>query len=113
MDLDRSRIECERLDLDAHDLLHLQLLEYPIENALLRPAIHARVDRVPAAETLRQTTPFTALLSDVQHRIQHLQIVQTHVAALHRQRILDPLILRFRDLHTHTLTQIVRSVNTP
>jgi hypothetical protein len=42
-----------------------------------------------------------------------LQIAQTYVAALHRQSVLDPFILRFRDLHPHTLTQIYRSVNTP
>src|SRR5712675_1997919 len=65
MHLDRGRVERERLDLDPHDLLRLQLLEYLIENPVLGPAIHPRVDRVPAAETLRQTAPFAALLSDI------------------------------------------------
>ena len=54
MHLDRGRVERERLDLDPHDLLRMQLLEYPIENAVLGLAIHPRVDRVPTAETLRQ-----------------------------------------------------------
>ena len=99
MHLDRGRVEGERLDLDANDLLDLQLLKYPVENAVLRPAIHPHINRVPAAETLRKTTPFAALFSHIQHRVQHLQVAQTHVATLHRQRILDPLILRFRDLH--------------
>jgi hypothetical protein len=40
MHLDRSRVERERLDLDPHDLLRLQLLEYLIENPILGPAIH-------------------------------------------------------------------------
>jgi hypothetical protein len=71
MHLDRGRGERERLDLDPHDLLRLQLLEYLIENAVLGSAIHPRVDRVPAAETLRQTAPFAALLSNIiQHRVQ-------------------------------------------
>src|ERR1700761_2164512 len=43
-------------------------------NAVLGPAIHPRVDRVPAAETLRQTAPFATLLGHIQHRVQHLQV---------------------------------------
>src|ERR1019366_8222132 len=102
MHLDRGGIESEGFDLDANDLFGLQLLEHPVQNAVLRPTIHPRVDCVPATETLRKTTPFAALLSDIQHRVQYLQITQTNVAALHWQSILDPLILRFRDLHPHT-----------
>jgi hypothetical protein len=67
---------------------------------------------VPATEALRKTTPFAALFRNVQHRVQHLQIAQANVAALHWQSILDPLILRFCDLHSQTLTQIFHSVNT-
>ena len=115
MHLDRGRVERERLDLDPHDLLRLQLLEYLIENAVLGPAIHPRVDRVPAAETLRQTAPFAALLSNIQNRVQHLQIAQTHIPTLHRQRILDPLILLFCDLHPvlRLTKDPCNSVNTP
>ena len=115
MHLDRGRVERERLDLDPHDLLRLQLLEYLIENAVLGPAIHPRVDSVPAAETFRQTAPFAALLSNIQNRVQHLQIAQTHIPTLHRQRILDPLILRFCDLHLvlRLTKDLCNSVNTP
>jgi hypothetical protein len=113
MHLDRGRVESERFDLDADDLLGLHLLEHTIQNAALGPAVHPRIDRMPAPEALRHTAPFAALLSHIQHRVQHLQIAQTYVAALHRQSVLDPFILRFRDLHPHTLTQIYRSVNTP
>src|ERR1700746_2058140 len=115
MYLDRGRVERERLDLDPHDLLGLQLLEYLIENAVLGPAIHPGVDRVPAAETLRQTAPFAALLSDIEHRVQHLQVAQAHIPTLHRPRILDPLILRFGDLHlvVRLTEEPCSSVNTP
>jgi len=106
MHLDRGGIESEGFDLDANDLFGLQLLEHPVQNAVLRPAIHPRVDCVPATEALRMTTPFAALFGNVQHRVQHLQIAQANIAALHRQRILDPFILRFRKLHPKTLTQI-------
>lgn len=113
MYLDRGRVEGERFDFDAHDLLGLQLLKYPVQNAVLRPAIHPRVDGVPATEALRKTTLFAALFRNVQPRIQHLQIAQANVAALYRQPILDPFILRFRKLHSQTLTQIWNSVNAP
>jgi hypothetical protein len=43
---------------------------------------------MPAAETLRQTASFAALLSDIQHRVQHLEVAQTHIPTLHRQRAL-------------------------
>jgi hypothetical protein len=44
-----------------------------------------------------------------------LQIAQTHIPTLHRQRILDPLILFFCDLHpVFRLTKdSCYSVNTP
>jgi hypothetical protein len=44
-----------------------------------------------------------------------LQVAQTHIPTLHRQRILDPLILRFCDLHlVFRLTQeSCNSVNAP
>jgi hypothetical protein len=97
MHLHRGGVQRERLDLDAHDLFHLQLLEDSIQNAVLGRSVHARVDRVPAPEPLRQTAPLATLLSYIKHRVQHLQVAQAHVAALHRQRILDPFVLRFCD----------------
>jgi len=106
--LDRSRVQRECLDLDAHDLLHPQLLEHAIQNDVPGTAIQARVNRMPASEPLRQTAPFTALFRYIQYCVHHLQVAQTHVATLHRQRILDPLILCFRDLCPQTLTQIIR-----
>ena len=113
MHLDRCGIESEGLYLDANDLFGLQFLEHLVQNAVLRPAIHPRVDCVPATKTLRKTTLFAALFRNIQHRVQHLQIAQADVAPLHRQRLLDPFILRFCKLHSQTLTQILNSVNTP
>jgi len=44
-----------------------------------------------------------------------LQIAQVHIPTLHRQRILDPLILRFGDLHLilRLTGESCNSVNTP
>jgi hypothetical protein len=44
-----------------------------------------------------------------------LQVAQAHIPTLHRQRILDPLILRFCDLHpsVRLAKDPYNSVNTP
>jgi hypothetical protein len=39
------------------------------------------------------------VLGNVKYRVQHLQVAQLHVSTLHRQRILNSLILRFGNLH--------------
>ena len=105
MDLDCRTVQGHRFDLDADDLIVLQLCEYPIQHAALGPAIHARVDRVPVAEALGQAAPFAALLRDLQDRVQHPQIGQAHVAALSRQTVLDQAVLRVGDFHSRSISQ--------
>jgi len=116
MHFDRGRVQGHRFDLDADDLIVLQLREYPIQHAVLRPAVHPRINGVPVAEPLGQTAPFAALLGHIQDRVQHPQIGQAHIAALNRQAVLDPAVLRFVDFHARCaqyLTQLMISVNTP
>ena len=86
MNLHNRAIQTDRLDLDTDELLLLQLLEHPIEHAALRPAIHARIDRVPVAEPLRQSAPLTAVLGYVENRVDHLEIVMRDVAAVSRPK---------------------------
>ena len=85
MHFDRGTVQRHSFDLDAHDLSMLQLCEYSIQHAILRPAIHARVDRVPVAEPLGQTAPLAAMLDHVQDRIVQEQIRMADVAALFRK----------------------------
>jgi len=63
-----------RLDLDAQDPLPLELLEHPIEHAVLRPSIHPRMDRVPVAELCRQTAPLAAVLGHMEDRVEYLRL---------------------------------------
>src|ERR1035441_4928375 len=99
MHFHRGRVQREGFDLDAHDLLQLQLLENSVQNAILGPAIHARVNRVPVAKPARKTAPFASLLGHIQNCIEYLKVRQPHVAALNRQAILNlPVLLRC-DLH--------------
>jgi len=104
MHFDRGRVQSHRFDPDANDLIVLQLREHPIQYPVLRPAIHAGVDRVPIAEPLGQAAPFAALLGNIQDRIQELQIGQAHVATLYRQTVLDQVVLRFADFHLRSIS---------
>ena len=99
MDLDRGRIEREGFNLDAHDLLALQLLEDAVKYAILGPAIHARINAMPVAKSRRKTAPFTAVLGNIQNRVEHFEVLQLYISALNRQAVLDLFVLLGRDLH--------------
>src|SRR5271163_5355681 len=99
MHLDDGGVQFDRRDLDAHDLLALQLLKDAIQNAVLGPAIHAGVNGVPVAETLGESSPFAALLGDIEDRVQHREVGQAHVAALPGKTGLDAVVLRLGNLH--------------
>ena len=62
--------------------------------AIVGPAIHARVDGVPTAESLGQPAPLATVLGHVQDRIEDEQIRVVDVATLFRQTVLDLFILR-------------------
>ena len=100
MHLDAGAVQRHCLDLDLHDLRLLQLLESAIKYTGLCPATHARVDRVPIAEPLGQTTPLASMFGDVQDRVKHLQIRQADVAALLGQAVFYLGKLSGRDLHS-------------
>jgi hypothetical protein len=54
---------------------------------------------VPVAEALRQRTPLAAVLGDIEHRVDDLEIGDPHVPPLHRHQRADHFILVFRQLH--------------
>ncbi len=97
--LDAGAVQAERLDLDADELVALELLEHPVEHAAPGPAAHSRADRVPVAEPLRQATPLAALLGHVEDRVEHLQVRHADVPALPGKQRGDPLELRLGDFH--------------
>src|SRR5271165_5264333 len=92
-------VEADRFDLDAHELLMLQLLEQSIQHSGLRPAPHACIDGVPVAEAFRQAAPLAAVLRDVQDRVDDLQVGERNIAALYRQKCLDTSELLCGDFH--------------
>jgi hypothetical protein len=58
---------------------------------------------VPVPKLLGEATPFAALLSNVQDRVEHLQIVERDVAALSRQASLDVTILCLGKFHMRSI----------
>jgi hypothetical protein len=104
MHFDGGTVQGNGFDLNPDDLIVLQLRENPIQHPALGPPIHARVNGVPVAEALGQTTPFAALFSDVQDGVQHLQIRQRDIAALDRQTVLDQAVLRVGDFHSRSMS---------
>lgn len=54
----------------------------PIQNAGIRPATHPGVDRVPFAETLRQSPPLATVLGDKQDGVDHHEVRNPHIPAL-------------------------------
>jgi hypothetical protein len=102
MHLDAGAVQRHGFELDLHDQRSLQLLEGPIQDTRLGPAVHARVDGVPVAEAPGQTTPLAAVLRHVKDGIEHLQVAQADIASLHWQAIRNLFELRFSDFHAIT-----------
>lgn len=99
MDLDDGAVHRCHFELHAHELFPLQLLEDPIQHPALRPATHPCVDGVPVAKARRQSSPFAAMFGHVQDGVEHLQIRQTDVAALHREVWRDAFVLSLSKFH--------------
>ena len=104
MDLDDGAVQGHGFDCHAEDPRVLQLGKDAIQHPALCPPIHARIDRVPVAEPLGQPAPFASLLGDVQDGVEHLQIVECHVATLCRQTRLDGTILCVGDFHARSIS---------
>ena len=103
MDLDDGTVQGDGFDFHADDLCVLQLGKDAIQYPTLRPAIHARIDGVPVAESLGEPAPFAPLLGDVQDGVEHLEIVERHVAALRGQPRRDVAILCIGDFHVRSI----------
>src|SRR5579863_8861405 len=113
MNLDDRAVQTHRFDLDADELLALQLGKQPVEHTGLSPAIHARVDRMPITESLRQRTPLAAVLSHIEDGIDHVEVLVRDVAVLTRQVLLNASKLFGADFHSTSVSNMCASVNRP
>ena len=110
MNLHNGAVQTDRLDLDADELLLLQLLEHPVEHTGLGPTIHASVDRMPIAKALRQRAPFAAVLCDLEDRVDDCEVLVRDVATLTRQERFDASKLFCGNFHAESISV---SVNRP
>ena len=104
MHLHDGRIQTHRLDAYLHQALLLQVREHRVEHTGLGPAVHARVDAVPWAVVTGQGPPFAAVGRHVQDGVDHLEIVQSHIAPLAWQQRGDLIELLASQLHCDSLT---------
>jgi hypothetical protein len=113
MNLNDRTVQANRLDLDADKLLALQLSKQSIQHARLGPAIHTGVDRMPVAKSLRQRTPFAAVLRHKEDGVNHVEVLVRNIAALTRQVRLDPRELFSADFDSMSISNMLVSVNRP
>ena len=99
MYLHAGAVQGYRVDRDARNLAALQLGKHTVEYARFAPAAHTGVDGVPVAQVRRQTAPLAAVLDHVEYGVEHLQVGQTDIAALHRQAVRNLLVLGLAELH--------------
>src|SRR5580704_17680445 len=110
MNLDNRTVQTHRLNLDADELLALQLRKQPIQHTGFCPAVHARIDRMPIAKALRQRAPLAAVLGHKEDRVDHVEILVRDVAALPRQVRLDTCELFSADFHPMSISNMFISV---
>ena len=81
----------ERHHLHSHpnEVRTLQLRKHSVRHCGLRPAIHPRVDGVPAPEGRRQSTPLALLFGHVQDGIEHREMTEREIAALLGEQVGD------------------------
>ena len=104
MDLDARAVQRNRFELEAHELVALQLLEDLVEDPGLRPPIHPGVDGVPSPKPSRQPTPLAAVFGDIQNGIEYLQIGEADVAPLDREVRRNAGVLSFGEFHAEMIT---------
>ena len=105
MHFDRSAVQGNRLEFDGDNLFLLQAGKDPVEHPRLAPAVHSRINSVSIPQGFLQSPPFAAMFSHIQNGVEHLQIVQAHIATLARQTIGNPQILTLGDFHPPSLAQ--------
>ena len=85
MHLDAGAVGAEALRVLAARLLLPKRSEQPLENAALGPVEEPGVDCVPFSEALQQRAPLSAVLHDVQNRVDENDVVNPNVSALNRK----------------------------
>ena len=106
MDFDDGAVHPHGFKLDTHDLLALQVFEHTVQHAVFGPAVHARVNGMPVAESLRQSSPITAMFGDIQNGVEYLPVRNAYIAALDWEVWRNTFVLRLSEFHPCRIARI-------
>lgn len=73
--------------------------EYEVKNIAFQIAAHPLVYGLPIAKAFGEFAPFRAILGHVQGRVEHLEVRESRVSVLFRQRRCELLKLGFGAFH--------------
>ena len=104
MDLDDGPVQGYGFDLHADDLRLLQLCKYAIQHPALRPTNQARIAGCASCRMAWVNLASCPLLGDVQDGVEHVPIVEPHVAAWRRHTRLDVAILGVGDFNRRSIS---------
>jgi hypothetical protein len=105
MNLDDGAVYRKSIDFETDHLLLLQSFENLVKHAVFAPAAHAGVYAVPLAESAWKSPPFASMFEDVQHRVQHREVVNCDIASLTRKDIGYFFVLLLCYFHRATITK--------
>lgn len=99
MNLHEGAVQRHRLRLDLHAPLLLEVFEHPVEDPVLRPAIHPRTDGVPTPKPGWHPPSLAPLLDGIQDGAEDLRVRDAQVASLHRQKRRNAFVLCIGQFH--------------
>src|ERR1022692_4133533 len=105
MHFDRSAVQGGGLHLQTDDLLLLQGLKDPRQNAGFDPSAHPCVDGVPMTKLFGQPPPFGTIFGNVENGVESLQAAVFESSAGLGKTVRDALVLFLGDLHPNYLLQ--------
>ncbi len=85
-----NNVQADRLDAHRHQPLTRQRFEHRVEYPSFGSATQARISSVLGAVMAWQSPPSATVGGHGQDGVEHIKVVQAHVAALARQQIRDP-----------------------
>lgn len=105
MNFNDRAVERKGIRIDADHLPLLQPCENPVKHTIFAPAAHAGVNAVPIAETAWKPSPFAPMFKDIQHRVQHREVINWDIASLTREDAAYFFVLPLCYLHRPTITE--------
>ena len=95
MHFDAGAVQAKAVDGHADHVVFLKRIKQSVQDARICPTPHTGVNRVPLAETWRQSPPFAAVFGHKEDGIDHGQVRNPYISALNGQVGADQRVLIF------------------